>query len=48
MTDPSQDGVVIDQRPGGGSEVDEGTPVLILLGVLEEEDTLENTEPEAP
>ena len=48
VTDPSQDGVVIDQRPGGGSEVDEGTQVLILVGVLEEEDTLENTEPEAP
>ena len=48
VTDPSQDGVVIDQRPGSGSEVDEGTQVLILIGVLEEQDTLENTEPEAP
>ena len=43
-----EDGVVIDQRPGAGSEVDEGAQVLIIIGVLEETDTLENVEPEAP
>jgi eukaryotic-like serine/threonine-protein kinase len=46
--DPAEDGVVIDQRPGAGSEVDEGTQVLIIIGVLEETDTLEDVEPEAP
>jgi serine/threonine-protein kinase len=47
-TDPAEDGVVIDQRPGAGSEVDEGAQVLIIIGVLEKTDTLENVEPEAP
>jgi serine/threonine-protein kinase len=46
--DPAEDGVVIDQRPGAGSEVDEGAQVLIIIGVLEETDTLEDMEPEAP
>jgi beta-lactam-binding protein with PASTA domain len=47
-SDPDEDGVVIDQRPGAGSEVDEGTQVLIIIGVLEETDTLENTETDTP
>ena len=48
-SDPAEDGMVIDQRPGAGSEVDEGAQVLlIIIGVLEETDTLENVEPEAP
>ena len=46
VTDPAQDAVVIDQRPGAGTEVDEGTQVLIIIGVLEEQDTLQETEPE--
>ncbi len=45
---PDEDGVVVDQRPGAGSEVDEGTEVLIIIGVFEEPETLEDTEPEAP
>ena len=48
MTDPAQDGVVIEQRPGAGTEVDEGREVVIVVGVLEPEETLEPTEPEAP
>jgi beta-lactam-binding protein with PASTA domain len=46
--DPDEDGVVVDQRPGAGSEVDEGTQVLIIIGVFEEPETLEDTEPPAP
>jgi beta-lactam-binding protein with PASTA domain len=46
VTDPAQDGVVIEQRPGAGTEVDEGSQVVIVIGVLEPEDTLE--EPVAP
>ncbi len=44
VTDPSQDGVVVEQRPAAGSDVDDGAQVLVFVGVLEE-DTLE---PEAP
>jgi serine/threonine-protein kinase len=46
VTDPSQDGVVIEQRPGAGTEVDQGSQVVIVIGVLEQQDTLE--EPAAP
>jgi eukaryotic-like serine/threonine-protein kinase len=45
VTDPDQDGVVIDQRPGAGTEVSPGTEVVIIIGVLEEQDTLEQAEP---
>ena len=41
VTDPAQDGVVIEQRPGAGAEVDEGSQVVIVIGVLRQEDTLE-------
>jgi beta-lactam-binding protein with PASTA domain len=41
VTDPSQDGVVIEQRPGPGTSVDEGDQVTLVIGVLEEMDTLE-------
>jgi serine/threonine-protein kinase len=41
VTDPSQDGVVIEQRPGPGTSVDEGDQVTLVIGVLEETDTLE-------
>jgi eukaryotic-like serine/threonine-protein kinase len=43
VTDPAQDGVVIEQRPGAGTEVDEGRAVVIVVGVLKQEDTLEPT-----
>ena len=41
VTDPAQDGVVIEQRPGAGTQVDEGREVVIVVGVLKETDTLE-------
>ena len=40
VTDPAQDGVVIEQRPGPGSEVDKGSQVVIVVGVLKQDDTL--------
>ena len=45
VTDPSQDGVVIEQRPGAGAQVDEGREVVIVIGVLEPGDTLEERRP---
>jgi eukaryotic-like serine/threonine-protein kinase len=48
VTDPSQEGRVIEQRPGAGTEVDEGAEVVIVIGVLEPEETLEPVEPPAP
>jgi eukaryotic-like serine/threonine-protein kinase len=49
VTDPTQDGVVIEQRPGAGTEVDEGRQVVIVIGVLEPQDELEEPlEPETP
>jgi beta-lactam-binding protein with PASTA domain len=33
--------VVLEQRPGAGVEVDEGREVVIVVGVLEPGDTLE-------
>jgi len=34
VTDPDQDGVVIDQRPAAGVELDAGGQVVIVVGVL--------------
>jgi beta-lactam-binding protein with PASTA domain/predicted Ser/Thr protein kinase len=48
VTDPADDGVVVDQRPGAGATLDEGAEVVIIIGVLEQTDTLEDTEPEEP
>lgn len=48
VTDPSQDGTVIDQRPGAGAEVDEGASVLVIIGVLEEDALEEGTPPKRP
>jgi eukaryotic-like serine/threonine-protein kinase len=45
VTDPAQDGVVIEQRPGSGSEVDKGSQVVIVIGVLKQDDTLEPAPP---
>jgi eukaryotic-like serine/threonine-protein kinase len=36
VTDPAQDGVVIEQRPGAGTQVDQGREVVIVIGVVEE------------
>ena len=43
VTDPAQDGVVIEERPGAGTEVDKGREVVIVVGVLKQEDTLQPT-----
>ena len=43
VTDPDQDGVVIEQRPGSGSEADKGSQVVIVVGVLKQDDTLAPT-----
>jgi eukaryotic-like serine/threonine-protein kinase len=48
VTDPDEDGVVIDQRPGAGSTLEEGDEVVIIIGLLEQTDTLEDTEPQEP
>jgi eukaryotic-like serine/threonine-protein kinase len=40
VTDPEQDGVVIEQRPGSGSDADKGSQVVIVVGVLKQDDTL--------
>jgi eukaryotic-like serine/threonine-protein kinase len=55
VTDPDEDGVVIDQRPGAGVELDEGAQVVIIVGVLRPEEevvpvepTPEETAPEEP
>ena len=36
VSDEAQDGVVIDQRPGAGAEVEEGSQVVIIIGVFED------------
>jgi serine/threonine-protein kinase len=36
VDDPSLDGIVLEQRPSGGSEVDEGSAVVVVVGRLEE------------
>jgi serine/threonine-protein kinase len=48
VTDPSQDGVVIEQRPGAGTQVDQGRQVVIVIGVLKKSDTLEPAPPTSP
>jgi serine/threonine-protein kinase len=45
VTDPSQDGVVVDQRPVAGIETETGRQVVIMVGVLIEDDVL-TPEPE--
>jgi serine/threonine-protein kinase len=45
VTDPTQDGVVIEQRPGSGSDVDKGSDVIIVIGILKQDDTLTPTTP---
>jgi serine/threonine-protein kinase len=48
VTDPTQDGVVIEQRPGSGSQVDKGSQVTIVVGVLKQDDTLSPAPPPSP
>jgi beta-lactam-binding protein with PASTA domain len=48
VTNPDEDGVVVDQRPGAGTELDEGAEVVIIIGLLEPTDTLEDAKPKKP
>jgi serine/threonine-protein kinase len=45
VTDPSQDGVTIDQRPAAGIEIEKGTSVVLMIGVLIQDDTVTPGEP---
>jgi eukaryotic-like serine/threonine-protein kinase len=49
VTDPSQDGVVVEQRPATGTQLDKGDEVVIVIGVFEEPpEEVPPTEPEVP
>jgi eukaryotic-like serine/threonine-protein kinase len=48
VSDPAQDGQVIDQRPGTGVEVERGREVVIVIGALVEEEELAPVEPDPP
>ena len=49
VTDPAQDGKVIDQRPAAGTEVEEGRQVVIIIGTFVEEEVIEpGEEPGTP
>ena len=49
VTDPAQDGKVIDQRPAAGTEVEEGRQVVIIIGAFVEEEVIEpGEEPGTP
>ena len=45
VTDPTQDGVVTDQRPAAGIEIEKGKAVVIMVGVLIQDDVLTPGEP---
>jgi serine/threonine-protein kinase len=47
VTDPGQDGTVTDQRPAAGIEIEQGRAVVLLVGVLIEDDVLTPGEPDA-
>jgi eukaryotic-like serine/threonine-protein kinase len=46
VSDPAQDGQVIDQRPAAGVEVEPGRQVVIVVGALVEEEQLAPLEPD--
>jgi eukaryotic-like serine/threonine-protein kinase len=46
VSDPAQDGQVIDQRPAAGVQVEPGRQVVIVVGALVEEEELAPIEPE--
>jgi eukaryotic-like serine/threonine-protein kinase len=48
VTDPSQDGVVVEQRPGSGTQLDKGAEVVIVIGVVEVVEPPPTTTPEVP
>ncbi len=45
VTDPAQDGVVTDQRPAAGIEIEKGKSVVIIIGVLVQDDVLTPDQP---
>jgi eukaryotic-like serine/threonine-protein kinase len=47
VTDPAEDGKVIDQRPAAGVQVERGRQVVIVIGALVEEEELAPVEPPA-
>jgi eukaryotic-like serine/threonine-protein kinase len=48
VTNPDEDGQVLEQRPGAGAEVEKGRTVVIVVGVLEEEEPSQPEEPPVP
>jgi eukaryotic-like serine/threonine-protein kinase len=48
VSEPAQDGQVIDQRPGTGVEVERGREVLLVVGVFVEDEELAPIEPDPP
>ena len=48
VTDPSQDGMVVEQRPGSGTQLDKGAEVVIVIGVVEVVEPPPTTTPEVP
>ena len=46
VSDPAQDGQVIDQRPAAGVEVERGREVVIVVGALVEQEQLAPVEPD--
>ena len=48
VSDPAEDGVVIEQRPGSGTQLDKGRQVVIVIGVLEVAEPPPTTTPELP
>jgi len=48
VLEESQDGIVVDQAPDVGVEADEGSAVVIFVGVLQEQDSLVPEEPKTP
>jgi serine/threonine-protein kinase len=45
VTDPAEDGVVTDQRPAAGIELEKGKSVVIIIGVLVQDDVLTPDQP---
>jgi eukaryotic-like serine/threonine-protein kinase len=45
VTDPAEDGVVTDQRPAAGVELEKGKSVVIIIGVLVQDDVLTPDQP---
>jgi beta-lactam-binding protein with PASTA domain len=48
VTDPDQDGVVVEQRPGPGTQLDRGRQVVIVIGAFELAEPPPPTTPEVP